>query len=745
MYADVILPLPLSNLYTYAIPSAMEGGIAIGCRVLVPFGRGRFYTAVVVKVHNDAPNGFKVKEIYSQVDTNPVVLEHQLELWEWISFYYMSNIGDVYNCATPSTLKSNNLEQNYKAKTETYYFINEKHSTEERKALFGRSKKQVQLYESIAERLKESSIEKISKKDISELNGYSEYALRQLISKEIIKSEAVEITRLDGDKLPTSEPIKLADNEQKAFDEIVEQFEHKNAILLQGDAFIDKTNIYIHLIKETINSGKQALYLLPEISLTGQLTDHLVSVFGSDIGIYHSGIDDNERAEIWLKMISDKPYKVILGTRSAIFLPYKELGMVIIDEEQDSSYKQQDPAPRYNARDAGVLLVGMFGGKALLGSDTPSMESCRNTRTGKYGLVKLHNKADSICMPKIVIEDVFDLRKRRKMKTILSPRLTEEMENAIARDKQVVLFRNRRGYSTVVECSQCAWVPKCKRCDVTLTYYKNENVLECHYCNAKYRLPEECPSCHSHEIDKFGKGTEQIEEKVKELFPMARVDRLDYDTSRGKRAYERIVDEFERGETDILIGTQMISNIWNFSNVGVVGILSADSLLNYPDFRSKERGFQLMWQIAGQLGRKNEESVVVVQTNNAEVNVYEHLVSHDYEAFVREELNERKMFNYPPFCKLIRIILKDKNEALVEKAAQIVADRLRGKFGDKVNGPTHGVVCRVQSYYNQEILLKLEIGSSMTDTRKILRKAEAVVKSYDSMKYVRIYYDVDPM
>lgn len=743
MYADVILPLPFSDLYTYAVPAEMINTIARGSKVIVPFGNRKFYTAIVNKIHEKEPKDFKVKEIHSLTDSQPVVNEQQLNLWEWISFYYLSPLGDVYKTALPSSMKSDDLKSKFKPKTETFIKINPDLDTVNIKDLIGRATKQQSLLAELQNLLSVSKKEQISRKVISELSNYSISVLNGLITKNILLSVTIETSRIDSDIKPSRKPFPLNEFQQEALHEIFNCFDIKPTCLLHGVTSSGKTEIYIHLIDKALSSGKQTLYLVPEIALTTQLTQRLQAVFGNKLGIYHSKINDNERAEIWQKMLSDNPYEIILGVRSSLFLPFQKLGLVVVDEEHEMSYKQQEPSPRYHARDTALMLAHQYGAKTILGSATPSMESFFNTKNGKYGLVTLKERYKNITMPEIQIENTFELRKRKKMKSLLTPDLIEQMKQCLEKEEQVILFRNRRGFASLIECEQCAWTPKCKRCDVTLTYHKKRNRLICHYCNASYAIPDECPSCGSEKLKSLGQGTEQLEEEVSRLFPDYVIDRMDLDTTRGKNDYDRIIDDFQNRRIQILIGTQMLSKGLDFENVGIVGIISADSLLNYPDFRSHERGFQLMMQAAGRAGRKKRRGKVIIQSADPDQQIYKYISNYDYKGFFDAQMAERKLFNYPPFSRLISIVLKHRIEKQVESASEYMAVQLRQSFGEMVQGPTKPMVSFIQRYHLREILLKLDNNLPLKKTRETIKSAESSLHSKTEFKYILIQFDVD--
>jgi primosomal protein N' (replication factor Y) len=745
MYADVILPLPLHDLFTYAVPAEMQDKIGTGLRVVVPFGRKKYYTAIIKAIHNNAPEHIEVKEIHSLIDSHAVVNEQQLTLWEWISFYYLSPLGDVYKAALPSSMKPEDLLTRFTPKTETFIQINPGQDAATVAKLLGRAKKQQLLLDEINYYLSEKNGERVSKKTVSDFPGYSPSVLNGLLQKEILHTLSIETGRITSGIIATREPYPLNEHQQKALIDLNDCFKEKQTALLHGVTSSGKTEIYIHLILQFLKAGEQILYLLPEIALTTQLTQRLQAVFGDKIGIYHSRINENERTEIWQKMLSENPYRIILGVRSSLFLPFRNLGLVIVDEEHETSYKQQEPAPRYHARDAAIMLAHFSKAKTVLGSATPSLESYYNAQCGKYGLVTLTERFNGVMMPHIQLENTRDLRRRKKMKSLLVPALIEEINSALENEEQVILFRNRRGFAPMIECSECAWTPRCSRCDVSLTYHKKGNKLVCHYCNSHYRLPAACPSCHEKHLKPLGLGTEQLEEEVSHLFPGAVVARMDMDSTRGKDAYETIINDFQEKRVQILVGTQMLSKGLDFDNVRVVGIISADSLLNYPDFRSHERGFQLMTQAAGRSGRNNKQGIVIIQSADPTQPVYSYVTSNDYEAFFRMQLSERKQFNYPPFCRLIRIVIKHKEERKAEAASSLLAENLRESLHERLLGPNKPIVSRIQLYHIREILLKLEIGLSPQKVRDIIRKAESTLRSNADFKYVTLFYDADPL
>lgn len=554
------------------------------------------------------------------------------------------------------------------------------------------------------------------------------------------------LSNVDDDCLVTG--LKpLNDNQQRAFDEIKTCFENQPVCLLYGVTSSGKTEIYTHLIEETIRQGKQVLYLLPEIALTTQITERLKRVFGSCIGIYHSKFSDAERVEIWNKQLSDDPYLIILGVRSSVFLPYQHLGLVIVDEEHESSYKQQEPAPRYHARNTALMLASLFGAKTLLGTATPSVESWYNaTEGGKYGLVVLKERYQEIQLPEILPVDIKELHRKKMMHGHFSPLLVEKMGEALARHEQIILFQNRRGFAPMIECHDCGWVPKCVHCDVSLTYHKYTEQLVCHYCGFTVPVPQICPDCGSQNLHDRGFGTEKVEDEIKAIFPTARVVRMDLDTTRSKTAYEKMIRDFEKRKTDILIGTQMVSKGLDFDHVHLVGILNADTMLNYPDFRAYERAYQLMAQVAGRAGRKGERGLVVLQTGHVDYPIVKHVIDNDFESMARAQLSERKECHFPPFYRLVYIYIKHRDRLVADNmTAQFTAQLLKVFGPDRVNGPMQPVVARMHSLHIGMIMLKIESNASMAQARKLLLQVQQQMNSNPQFKSLQVYYDVDPV
>lgn len=754
-YVDVILPLPLEGTFTYSVPEPMVAQVRMGVRVLVPLGRSKTYTAMAMRLHSEKPE-FETRPIIQVIDAEPVLIEQQLRLWQWISTYYMSPIGDVFKAALPAGLKA---EENYRPKTVRCVTLpanlRSEQSLHMALTILKRALKQHQTFSTYLQLSHWSEIDgetppahiaEIACDELQNAANASDAVLRQLIQRNFLELYHREVGRLNTTGEYHPERIQpLSSAQQAAEDSIQKQFNEKNVVLLHGVTSSGKTEIYIHLIKKAIDEGKQVLYLLPEIALTVQMTRRLHNVFGSRLGIYHSKYSDAERVEIWKKQLSSEPYDVILGARSAVFLPFTRLGLVIVDEEHETSFKQQDPAPRYHARSTAIMLARMYeGAKVLLGTATPSMESYHNACTGKYGYVQLTTRYKDVAMPEIRVVDTKDLYHRKMMRGAFSPDLLEAMRTALRNKKQVLLFQNRRGFAPMVECKVCGWVPKCKNCDVSLTYHRSMNLLTCHYCGYTYPVPKQCPNCESTELLGRGYGTEKIEDRVRELFPEARIARMDLDTTRSAGAYGRIIDDFSCGRTDILIGTQMITKGLDFSGVTVVGILNADTMLNYPDFRAYEQAFQMLSQVSGRAGRRDERGLVILQTKSADLPVIQQVVAGDFQTFARDLLEERSMFRYPPFYHLVYVYLRHRNEQLVDSAAIEMASRLRQAFADRVLGPDKPAVARVKTESIRKIVIKLEQGINLPLARQCMAEARTQLLQDKRYAAMTVFFDVDP-
>ena len=772
-YVEVILPLPLEGTFTYVVPDALLDKVVPCVRLLVPFGKTKTYIGICDTYPSDHPNnnddndGIEYKAILAILDDGPVLLPQQLQLWHWIANYYMSPIGDVYKAALPSGLKG---EDTYKPHTEVYVCLGKQFRGEQELhiALDGlaRATKQQKVLMSYLElsgianvpELVSTDVTQTDNKQHNQLRAVSKDELRNtthcslaiinsLIEKGILQTYRKEVSRLNNgyDKLQPNAIHALNDAQSIAYDKILLQMMAHNVTLLHGVTSSGKTEIYIHLIFKALQEHKQVLYLLPEIALTVQITNRLRCVFGNKLGIYHSRYNDEERVEIWQKQLSNEPYEVILGARSAVFLPFQRLGLVIIDEEHENSFKQQDPAPRYHARSVAIVLAQMYGAKTLLGTATPSIESYRNAQLGKYGLVTLSQRYKDIQLPTIEVVDIKDLRRRKLMSGPFSPRLIAAVRDALQRGEQAILFQNRRGFAPMIECRTCGWVPHCPNCDVSLTYHKSMNVLTCHYCGYTERVPEQCPNCESKDIKGRGYGTEKIEDEIMEVFPDARIARMDLDTTRTKNAYERLINDFSAGKTNLLIGTQMVSKGLDFDHVSVVGILDADNMLNYPDFRAYEHAFTMMAQVSGRAGRKGKQGLVILQTKNPELPVIQQVVNNSYTAFYKSQLEERTAFHYPPFFHLIYIYIKHRNNDIVESASMELGSRIREIFGNRVLGPDKPTVARVKTLHIRKIMLKLENGIDYKLAKQYLRSIRDTMIKEKRYGALTIYFDVDPL
>ena len=758
-YVDVILPVPLEGTFTYTISDEMAAACTTGVRVLVPFGKSKTYAGVVVRVHDDGAQvaESKLKAVLSVLDASPVLLSHQLKLWQWIASYYMSPLGDVLNAALPAGLKADTA---YRPKTESYVKLAATYHSEQALHvalnLLARSHKQYETFlcylrlsrfdEAFTQTDATWQPNEVTREELMNEARCSAAILKRLVTQGFLEVYEKEIGRLNDAGQANPENISpLSEPQQQAYDNIISQWKAHPVVLLHGVTSSGKTEIYIHLIQKAISEGKQVLYLLPEIALTVQMTQRLRRVFGNRLGIYPSKYSDAERVEIWRRQLSSSPYDVILGARSAVFLPFQRLGLVIVDEEHESSFKQQDPAPRYHARSVSIVLARMFGAKTVLGTATPSMESYYNAQTGKYGLVSLSTRFRGIELPEIEVVDIHDLRHRKLMNGPFSPLLLKAMREAFSEGKQVILFQNRRGFAPMIECRVCGWVPKCKNCDVSLTYHKRLNVLTCHYCGYTMPVPQTCPNCENPNLSGRGYGTEKIEDLIAELFPEVRVARMDLDTTRTRNAYERLITEFGSGRTHVLIGTQMVTKGLDFDKVAVVGILDADSMLNYPDFRAYEQAFMMMSQVSGRAGRRGQRGRVILQTRNPQLPVIQQVVHNDYASFYADLLVEREMFRYPPFYHLAYIYLKHKHDELVEMAAQEMGAQLRHIFADRVLGPDKPAVARVKAMSIRKIVIKLENGIDQRRVREQLIHIRTQLLAQPAYRSLHIYFDVDPM
>lgn len=817
LYAEIVLPLPLESTFTYAVPSSMVATINVGYRVIVPFGRKKYVTGIVVSLSPKAPEGFEVKEIVEILDRFPIVRHPQMRLWEWIADYYMCAVGDVFKAAIPAGLKLESetfveINPDYEPDSEeakdqnqafiyqlllhqgpmTVAEIEKSVGTRHAQAVVGdmiesgllivsekiveryRSKKEAyvaplfdadkmkEAFESVKGAKKQEQLlmalvemsglarlgsapRPVKRSDLLDRAGVTSPILQAVAKKGLVKLFKKEINRFKFDGKATGHLPQLTSEQQQALNEISKQWADKPAVLLHGVTSSGKTEIYATLIDSFLRRGDQVLYLVPEIALTTQLTRRLQKIFGNRVVVYHSKFSDNERVDIWKKMINDSQPWVILGARSSLFLPFSRLGLVIVDEEHEASYKQIDPAPRYNARDVALVLASMHGARTLLGSATPSIETYYKALNGKFGLATLTKRYHDAPLPPIKLVDMTTARKKREITGAFSLATIKSVNGAFAAGKQSIIFRNRRGFAPLARCKQCAYVPRCRHCDVAMTYHNFSHQLVCHYCGATQPLPDLCPQCGQPSIEVVGYGTERVEEEVENIFQGKKVMRMDLDTTRNKESYESIIEAFSEHKADILVGTQMVSKGLDFKDVSTVAVLNADELVNYPDFRAAERAFNMLEQVAGRAGRSDgASSQVIVQTYQPDHPVFPFLLSHNYIGFYNQEIEERRQFNYPPFSHVIYIYLKHRDTTVLEAFSQAYACNLRTIFGNRVSGPDKPKVARVKSLYIQKIMIKIESGASMAKVRQLLRQTYRQMATDPAMRTSTIYYDVDP-
>ena len=817
-FAETLLPLALPGTYTYRIPEGMK--LSIGMRVLVPFGRKKIFTAIVVNQHDLEPKGYEVKEVLGTLDDKPILRHPQLDFWQWIADYYLCSMGEVYKAAVPSGLKvesettisanpdfeesepgqlsdhervildftaqrgrvqiaeiaratgfktvernvshlldidalhvSERVVDNYRPKTESCVRLTV--ARDDEKALhqffdqLKRAPKQEVLllaYLDMSHWLQSGEVKEVSKDNLLKRAGVSNAVLHEAVKRGLFEIYKKEINRFADLGSVLEDPPALSEEQQRAYKEIHQSMRQHAITLLHGVTSSGKTSVYMHLIADALRLGKQVLYLVPEIALTTQLTRRLRRVFGDKLLIYHSKFSDNERVDIWKRLLDSNEPCVIIGVRSSVFLPYSNLGLVIVDEEHDSSYKQQDPAPRYNGRNAALILAQMHGAKTVLGSATPAIEVYYRALAGQYGLVKLLTRYGDIKMPDVKVIDTINARKRHEMQGMFSNELIANCRQALNNNEQVILFQNRRGYSPMVRCKECGSVPKCENCDVSLTFHKHNRSLVCHYCGYTIPLPDLCPACKLPGLEIVGYGTERIEDDIDAVFPGEKISRMDLDTTRSKNSYDRIIDEFSAHRTNILVGTQMVTKGLDFDAVSIVGILNADTMINFPDFRSHERAFDMLEQVSGRAGRAHKQGQVIIQTSQPDHDVIKFVQAHDYEGFYEHELADRQKFGYPPFTKVINIYLKHREDATLGELAVRYSGLLRQVFGTRVLGPMAPFVARIQNLYIRQITLKMETAASMSKVKKILRDLYEQMLANDArMKSVRLYYDVDPV
>ena len=793
-YVDVIVPLSVNDTYQYAIEKSKK--IQVGQRVVVQFGIKKQYTAIVVNVTNQKNKEFKIKNVISVLDKEPIINDKQIKFWKWISNYYIANIGDVMNTALPNSLKiasetKLSINNAYSSKLndreeEIFNLISKKPNISIKQlkdnltfknyfSLLNQmiSKEIIDVYEYIGNKYSEKLISKVilnkvddnllssltekqkrlfdflnSNQDESVLvdlihkSNMSRSIFKSLEKKNVIKIKKVSISRISNFSKKIIPTHELSFDQKVAFDEINENFKEKNVCLLHGVTSSGKTEIYIKLIEKELKAGKQVLYLLPEIALTIQIVRRLQNHFGDKVGVFHSNLNNSERVEVW-NSIKNR-FSILLGVRSSIFLPFTNLGLIIIDEEHDSSYKQQQPSPRYHARDSAIFLSSLHNSKVLLGSATPAIESYYNAKQGKFGFVELLKRYSDIKLPKI---EPVDLKKgflKKQMNGFFSKNLIDQISIQLKQKKQVILFQNKRGYSKVLSCDSCGQVVCCKYCSVSLTYHKSFNQLKCHYCGYVDTLDSSCRYCSSNSFTKKGFGTEQVVESLQEIFPDYNIVRMDHDTTRRKNAYEEIILDFQQQKIDILVGTQMIAKGFDFEKVSLVGIIDADSMLNYPDFRSHERAFQLLSQVSGRAGRKEKQGAVILQTYNPEHEIINFVKQHSYSKFYRLQISERKSFKYPPFSRLIFVKFRHTDHKVLDSVTEKFSSFLRKSFKDRVLGPEYPLVSKVKNYYIKSIMLKIEADKSFSEAKSIISFLLKHMKSNKMLSGCVVHLDVDP-
>ena len=749
MQFDIILPLAIADVYTYNIPAALlpianRQSPTTGCRVLVPLGKKSIIGIIYRKHESELPASVKVRDALQIIDDTPIVTTEQLNLWEWLSNYYMCTLGEVMAAALPSEI----IDDNYSAATTQYIQLSPaylaKAAQEQLLGELKRAKKQEQLVQDF---LRLAQNYQVERRVLLEQSGVSGAILRTLIDKGVFLEEVRPISRLRQYTGETQKPHTLDSQQSRAIEEIRKSWQEKNVTLLHGVTSSGKTEVYIHLIEEVLQQGKQVLYLVPEIALTTQLTDRLQAVFGDKLVVYHSKFSNAERVEIYNEVKGERREakgRVILGARSAIFLPFSDLGLIIVDEEHEPSYKQQEPAPRYHARSAAIMMAQWYGAKVLLGTATPSIESYHNALSGKYGLVEMTERFQGLQLPQITMIDLQRQYHRKEMYGHFADPLVYRIREELAKGKQVILFQNRRGYAPFLQCPSCGEVPKCPNCDVSMTYHKANRTLVCHCCGHSTIAPNYCPKCKT-EYRTQGFGTERLEEEIQGLFPEARVLRMDLDSTRKKDAYQTIIDRFAKHEVDILIGTQMVSKGLHFNDVSLVAVLQADSLLNQPDFRSYEHAFQMLEQVSGRAGRTGSQGEVMIQTFDPKNSLYQHLIAHDYQGLYAEQIAERKAFGFPPYHRMIMLTLKHRDMQRLTAASDMLQQRLQQAFGSRVSGVILPSIARTQNMYVRQIRLTIEATANIARAKEMVREQIMFVQQQATCKGTIILPDVDPM
>ena len=757
-FADIILPLAVKGTFTYGIPEEMDGKISPGSRVLVQFGKKKLYSGIVYRIHNDTHSSLNIRPVTSVLDPVPAVNGIQLKFWFWISEYYMCSIGEVMKAALPSDLCLEGVtevpvNEKYKPREETFVKLASELSENELNGIFDKLAKAPKQYKTLAAFLELSGYaddrnsKAIRKSLLIKETGSSQASIDGLLKKKILSLITLETGRISDAEMPAEPKKDLSEAQNVALDAVSEIFREKEIALLHGVTSSGKTEIYIHLIEEQLKKGKQVLYLLPEIALTTQIIQRLNRHFSKVTGIYHSRFSNAEKVEIWNRVAgteAGKEYRLIIGVRSALLLPFRNLGLIVVDEEQDGSYKQHDPAPRYHARDCAIVLAGLHKAKTILGSASPSIESYNNASSGKYGLVELKERYGLIKLPEIILANSREAYRKKLMVSHFTPQLLESIDEALGNNEQVILFQNRRGFSPYIQCPECGWIPKCIQCAVSLTYHKGFNRMVCHYCGFSTGIPAQCGNCHSPGMATRGFGTEKIEDEIKIVFPSARVARMDQDTTKGKNSFERLIRALEEREVDILIGTQMISKGLDIENLTVVGILNADNLLNFPDFRAHERSFHMMEQVSGRAGRRQKTGKVIIQTSDPDNKIIRLVLNHDYKNMFRIQLEERRAFNYPPFCRLLKIIIKHKDRSLLNSFSDFLGRDLRRQFGRNLLGPEFPIISRIQLWYLKTILIKLDKEKPVAKAKQSIIESIERLEKEKGASGLKIAIDVDP-
>ena len=748
-YADIVLPLA-QPAYTFAVPEGMT--VVPGDAVAVQFGRQKYYTGIVWRVHDRRPGVPRVKSILRKLYDTPLLPAHQMALWEWMADYYLCTVGEVMRAALPSLMKPSGdneeefSEEEFRPRTECYIAVAaELHGEEQfHEACERLARRAPKQYEALLEVATVGDETRIATGEVARRLLRADYgALHALCRKGLPVEAWHERTDERADaifRLP-----ELTPHQQEALSQLRREFaEGKRTALLQGITGSGKTEVYIHLIAEVLARGGDVLLLVPEIALTAQLIERMERIFGSRVTAYHSKLTGRRRSECYLRLNRSAGGEFVVGARSALFLPLRRLRLIVVDEEHDPSYKQADPAPRYQARDCAVMMAQITGGRTLLGSATPSLESWLNARSGKDGYAQLAERYGEARPPVVYVSDTLRAAKRGERRAHFNKLLLDKIDETLGRGEQVMLFQNRRGFSPYVECTECGWTARCPHCNVTLTYHKNGQKLVCHYCGYTADVPAKCPACHVADVVPMGFGTEKVEEEIAKLFPEARVARLDRDSVTSERAFSAIVADVEARRTDILVGTQMITKGFDFAGVSLVGILNADNLTNGPDFRSSERAFQLMMQVAGRAGRRNDGGEVVIQTSDPGNPLIRQVVEGDYEAMARTQLADRQAFFYPPYARLTSLTLRHRDPAVLREGVSALAGRLRVRFGRRVLGPMAPPVDRIRGEYLACLLLKVESGASSGKARELLRAELKAFAETPSFKTVTVVVDVDP-